>query len=146
MLAQKHRNCTAPGMVAVVLSVAEYRGRAHAHSYQSFYFDSSNRDFNGASYPSTTTTYKTAKELYVKRHDKSVCSVTLQHMQGNRGKVGQITLVSACTKISRNKSRRQGNHTVESTSANRQNHPQQQTRHHNPCCDFGRQKCDKERS
>jgi hypothetical protein len=96
MLAQKHRNCTAPGMVAVVLSVAEYRGRAQAHSYQSFYFDSSNRDFNGASYPSTTTTtttYKTAKELYVKRHHKSVRSVTLQHMQGNRGKTGQIILV-----------------------------------------------------
>jgi hypothetical protein len=41
------------------------------------------------------------------------------------GTVGQTTLVRTCTKISRNNSRREGNHTVESTSANRQNRPQQ---------------------
>ena len=34
-------------------------------------------------------------------------------MQGNRGTIGQKTLVFACDKISRNKSRRQGNHIVE---------------------------------
>ena len=34
-----------------------------------------------------------AKEQYIKRHDKSVCTTTLQHMQGNRGTVGQKTLV-----------------------------------------------------
>ena len=42
------------------------------------------------------------------------------------------TLVWTCAKISRNKSRRQGNHIVESTSTNWQNYPQQQTRHYNP--------------
>ena len=33
-----------------------------------------------------------------------------------------------CAKISRNKSRRQGNHIVEPTNTNLQNYPQQQTR------------------
>jgi hypothetical protein len=33
-----------------------------------------------------------AKEQNIKRHDR-VCTTTLQHMQGNRGKVGQKTLV-----------------------------------------------------
>jgi hypothetical protein len=46
-----------------------------------------------------------AKERYVKWHD-SECTTALQHMQGNRGTNGQKTLVLACTKISRNKSRR----------------------------------------
>jgi len=32
------------------------------------------------------------KEKYIKRHD-SVCTTTLQHMQGNRGTTGQKTLV-----------------------------------------------------
>ena len=41
-----------------------------------------------------------------------------QHMQGNRGITGQKTLVRTCAKISRNKSRRQGNHIAESTSTN----------------------------
>ena len=56
----------------------------------------------------------------------------LQHMQGNRGTMLQKTLVWTCAKISRNKSRRQGNHIVESTSTNWQNYPQQQTRQYNP--------------
>ena len=34
-----------------------------------------------------------AKEQYTKRHDKSMCPTTLQHMQGNRGTTGQKTLV-----------------------------------------------------
>ena len=37
-------------------------------------------------------------------------------MQGNRGTIGQKTLVWTCAKISRNKSSRQGNHIVESTA------------------------------
>ena len=41
------------------------------------------------------------------------------------------TLVWTCSKISRNRSRRQGNHIVESTSTNWQNDSQQQTRHYN---------------
>jgi len=49
---------------------------------------------------------------------KSECANTLQHMQGNRGATGQKTLVRTCTKISSNKSRRQGDYTVESESAN----------------------------
>ena len=39
-------------------------------------------------------------------------------MQGNRGATGQKTLVRTCTKHSSNKSRRQGDYTVESASAN----------------------------
>ena len=39
-------------------------------------------------------------------------------MQGNRGSTGQTTLVRTCNKISSNKSRRQGDYTVESASAN----------------------------
>ena len=34
-----------------------------------------------------------AKEQYTKRHDKSLCPTTFQHMQGNRGTTGQKTLV-----------------------------------------------------
>jgi len=34
-------------------------------------------------------------------------------MQGNKGATGQKTLVRTCTKISSNKSRRQGDYTVE---------------------------------
>jgi len=35
-----------------------------------------------------------AKEQYIKRHDRvCVCRTTLQHMQGNRGTIGQNTLV-----------------------------------------------------
>jgi hypothetical protein len=59
-----------------------------------------------------------AKEQYVKRHDKSECTNTLQHMQGNRVATGQKTLVRTCTKLSSSKSRRQGDYTVESASAN----------------------------
>jgi len=33
------------------------------------------------------------KEQYIKRHDKSVCTTALQHMQGNRGTIGQKTPV-----------------------------------------------------
>ena len=61
-----------------------------------------------------------------------VCITTLQHMQGNSGTIGQKTLVWTCAKISRNKSRRQGNHIVESTSTHWQNYPQQQTGHYIP--------------
>jgi len=39
-------------------------------------------------------------------------------MQGNLGATGQKTLVRKCTKLSSNKSRRQGDYTVESASAN----------------------------
>ena len=49
---------------------------------------------------------------------------TLQYIQGNRCKIGQKALVWTCAKISRNKSRRQGNHIVESTSTNWQNYSQ----------------------
>ena len=42
------------------------------------------------------------------------------------------TLVWTCSNISRNKSSRQGNHIVESTSTNWKNYPQQQTRHYSP--------------
>ena len=42
------------------------------------------------------------------------------------------TLLRTCAKISRNNSRRQGNHIVEPTNTNWQNYPQQQTRHYNP--------------
>jgi len=45
-------------------------------------------------------------------------------MQGNRGAIGQKTLVRTCTKLSSNKSRRQGDYTVEPASANGQNYPQ----------------------
>jgi len=45
-------------------------------------------------------------------------------MQGNRGATGQKTLVRTCTKLSSNKSRWQGDYTVEPTSANGQNYPQ----------------------
>ena len=60
-----------------------------------------------------------AKEQYIKRHD-SVCAqtTTLQHMQGNKGTIGQKTLILTCAKIGRNKSRRQGNHIVEPTNTN----------------------------
>jgi len=34
-----------------------------------------------------------AKEQYMKRHDCVLCTTILQHMQGNRGTVGQKTLV-----------------------------------------------------
>ena len=34
-----------------------------------------------------------AKEEYIKRHDKSVCTTAFQHMQGKRGATGQKTLV-----------------------------------------------------
>jgi hypothetical protein len=34
-----------------------------------------------------------AKEQYIKRHGKSMCTTTLQHMQGNRSKIGQKALV-----------------------------------------------------
>jgi len=34
-----------------------------------------------------------AKERNIERHDKSVCTTTLQHMQGNQDTVGQKTLV-----------------------------------------------------
>jgi hypothetical protein len=44
-------------------------------------------------------------------------------MQGNMGKIGQKTVVSACTETGRNKSKRQGSHIVELASANRQKHP-----------------------
>ena len=39
-------------------------------------------------------------------------------MQGNRGATGQKTLVRTCIKHSSNKSRWQGDYTVESASAN----------------------------
>jgi len=44
-------------------------------------------------------------------------------MQGNRGATGQKTLLRTCTKLSSNKSRRQGDYTVKSASANGQNYP-----------------------
>jgi len=34
-----------------------------------------------------------AKEQYQKRHDKSVCTSTLQHIQANRGTIGQKILI-----------------------------------------------------
>jgi hypothetical protein len=34
-----------------------------------------------------------AKEQCIKRHDRSECTATLQHMQGNRGTTRQKTLV-----------------------------------------------------
>jgi hypothetical protein len=40
-----------------------------------------------------------AREQYVKRHD-SVCSTTIRHMQGKRGKIREQTLVCPCTRIS----------------------------------------------
>jgi len=42
----------------------------------------------------------------------------------NRGATEQKTLVRTCTKLSSNKSRRQGGYTVEPASANGQNYPQ----------------------
>jgi hypothetical protein len=62
-----------------------------------------------------------AKEQYIKRHDR-VCT----QLHFNICKELGVKLDSElCTKISRNKSSGQGNHIMESTSANRQNHPQQ---------------------
>ena len=68
------------------------------------------------------------------------------------GIIGQKTLLWTCSKISRNKSRRQGNHTLEPTSTNLQKYPQQQTRQNpwwwkgnkyvNRHCNLRRQKCD----
>jgi len=39
-------------------------------------------------------------------------------MQGNRGATGQKTLIRTFTKLNSNKSRKQGDYTVESASAN----------------------------
>jgi hypothetical protein len=69
-----------------------------------------------------------AKEQYIKRH-YSVCTTTLQHIQGNRGTIGQKHRYEH---VSKSAETSQGNHIVESTSTNRQNYPQQQTKHYNP--------------
>jgi hypothetical protein len=49
----------------------------------------------------------------------------VSHMQGNEGRTRHTTPVPKLVEAN------QDNHFVESTSANRQNHPQQYTGHHN---------------
>ena len=43
-----------------------------------------------------------AQKQYIKRHDR-LCSTPLQYMQGNKDKIRKGTLISACTKIGKNK-------------------------------------------
>jgi hypothetical protein len=58
-----------------------------------------------------------AKEQYIKMQDRVCTQLHFNICKEIWGKIGQRTLVSACTKISRNKSRRQRNRIVESTTA-----------------------------
>jgi hypothetical protein len=58
-----------------------------------------------------------AKEQYVKWHDKVSVQIYFNICK-ERGATGHKTLVQTYTKISSNKSRRQGDYTVESASAN----------------------------
>ena len=57
-----------------------------------------------------------AKEQYVKRHDKVSGQIHFNKEIGVQ--LDKKILVRTCTKISSNKSRRQGDYTVESASAN----------------------------
>jgi hypothetical protein len=59
-----------------------------------------------------------AKEQYIKRHDRVSTQLHFNICKEIGVQLEKKTLVGTCTKISRNKSRREGNHIVESTSAN----------------------------
>ena len=66
-----------------------------------------------------------AKEQYFERRD-SVCAQLYFDICKETGvELDKKTLELTCAKISRNKSRRQGNHIVESTSTNWQNYSKQ---------------------
>ena len=59
-----------------------------------------------------------AKEQYIKMQDRVCTQLHFNICKEIWGKIGQRTLVSACTEISRNKSERQSNHTGGSKNAN----------------------------
>jgi flagellar biosynthesis chaperone FliJ len=59
-----------------------------------------------------------AEEQYIKRHDRVCAQLHFNICKETAVQLDKKTLVWTCVKISRNKSRRQGNHIVESTSTN----------------------------
>jgi len=65
-----------------------------------------------------------AKEQYVKQHDKVSAHIHFNICKEIGVQLDKKTLVRTCTKLSSNKSRRQGYCTVEPASANGQNYPQ----------------------
>ena len=65
-----------------------------------------------------------AKEQYVKRHDKVSAQIHFNICNEIGVQLDKKTLVRTCTKLVSNKSRRQGDYTVEPASANGQNYPQ----------------------
>ena len=65
-----------------------------------------------------------AKEQYVQRHDEVSAQIHFNICKEIGVKLDKKTLVRTCTKLSSNKSRRQGDYTVEPASANGQNYPQ----------------------
>ena len=58
------------------------------------------------------------KEQYVKRHDKGSAQIHFNVCKEIGVQLDKKSLVRTCTKFSSNKSRRQGDYTVESASAN----------------------------
>jgi hypothetical protein len=56
-------------------------------------------------------------------NNNSECTITFQHMQGNRVQLDKKHWYESVQKSVETAQGGEGNHTVESTSTNRQNHP-----------------------
>jgi len=59
-----------------------------------------------------------AKEQYIKTHDRVCAQLHFNICKKTGVKLDKKKLVRTCAKISRNKSRRRGNHIVEPTNTN----------------------------